>query len=546
MPTSSTAVNWNTTSQSYVSYPVPVINANDSTFNEATRPYTDAYRHKDVIDSTTVVWQGYFFDGNLVPTLGWRRDVANAFDAGPPSKVLGVVSNFADPEWRLPSGQADATNGRRFSTVTGQTRSLSLVAHLPRSITERIPGQLGFSVFYNRSENFQPDASRIDVVGDPVPSPTGKTKDYGVAISALDEQIILKINRYETSVSDTTLSTEMDGGWAVGYIEAWGQQFARNPGNQVWGATSAGSKYGAGRQVWWQPTDAGNHVVPGDNSSPYTQAALDAQYDIQQAAIDDWLAPENQISSKMQAAWGMNDFATGGGSISNPLVRLTGDTVSKGTEFELTARPRKNWDISLNASKTDARRTSIAKSFERWIAKRTEDFAGPMGDIRFWGGGNWALAEGSNSTVRDFWKYTLLSGYSLAQALNNSSVPELRPWRVNATTAYTFEEGRLKGASFGGSYRWQDRQVTGFPLNATLNGYDVSRPYYGPAEDAIDIWLGYSRKISTRINWRIQLNVRDLLATKDLIPITVQPDGMPAAFRIPPPRVITLVNSFEF
>jgi outer membrane receptor protein involved in Fe transport len=546
VPTNSTATNWNTASKTYVSYPVPVINANDGTFTDATRPYTDAYKHKDVIDSTTLVWQGYFFDGNLVPTIGWRRDVANAYDAGPPSKVLGIVSNFADPEWRLPNNQAEAINGRRFSTVTGQTRSLSLVAHVPRSLMRRLPGQMGFSVFYNRSENFQPDASRIDVVGDPVPSPSGETKDYGIAITALDEKFVLKINRYETSVADTTLSTEMGGGWAVGFVEAWGQQFAKNPGNQVWGITSAGSKYGAGRQVWWQPADAGNHVIPGDNNSPYTQAALDAQYDIQQAAIDDWLAPENQISAKMQAAWGMSDFARGGGSISNPLVRLTGDTVSKGTEFELIARPIKNWEISVNASKTDARRTSIAKSFESWIAKRTEDFAGPMGDIRFWGSGNWVLAEGSNSTVRDFWKYTLLSGYSLAQALNDSSVPELRPWRFNGTTAYSFNEGRLKGIAIGGSYRWQDRQVTGFPLNSTLNGYDVSRPYFGPSEDAVDGWVSYSRQLSRRINWRIQLNVRDAFANKDLIPITVQPDGTPAAYRIPPPRVITLVNSFEF
>ena len=546
VPTSTNAINWNTVSKSYGSYPVPVIDANGSTFTDATRPYTDAYKHKDVIDSTTVVWQGYFFDGNLVPTVGWRRDVANSFDAGPPAKVLGIVSNFADPEWRLPSGLTDVTNGRRYTTVTGQTRSLSLVAHLPRSITQRLPGQLGFSVFYNGSENFQPDASRIDVVGDPVLSPTGKTKDYGFAISALDEKIVLKVNRYETSVSDTTLSTEMGGGWAVGFVEAWGQMFARRPGNQVYGTTSAASRYGAGREVWWQPADAGNHVIPGDNSSPYTQAALDAQYDIQQAAIDDWLAPENQISPKMQAAWGMNDFATGGGSISNPLVRLTGDTISTGTEFELIARPVKGLELSFNASKTDARRTNIAKSFEDWIAKRTEDFAGPMGDIRFWGSGNWVLAEGSNATVRDFWKYTLLSGYSLAQALNNSSVPELRPWRFNGTAAYSFQDGGLKGASFGGSYRWQDRQVTGFPLNGTLDGYDVSQPFYGPSEDAVDLWIGYSRPLTRRINWRIQLNVRDLFAKNSLIPITVQPDGSPAAFRIAPPRVITLVNTFEF
>lgn len=546
VPSSGTTTQWNTTNAAFINYNVPIVTPNSATYNDATRPYTNVTQHKDVIDSQTFVWQGYFLGGTIVPTIGWRRDVADAYDAGPAAKVKGVVSNFADGTWRLPTSQADATSGRVFSTVSGQTHTFSLVAHAPKKWLAGLPGGLGVSAFYNRSQNFQPDASRIDVVGNALGSPTGKTKDYGVAITALDEKVMLKINRYETSVADTTLATEMGGGWAIGYVEAWGQMFAKKPGSTIYGTTSAASKYGAGNVLYWQPPDANNHVVPGNNSSAYTQAAIDAQYDIQRAAIDDWLNPSHQIDAKMQAAWGMSDYATGGGSISNPLVRLTGDTISKGTEFELVARPVKGLELSVNASKTDARRTSIAKTFEDWIAKRTQDFAGPMGDIRFWGSGNWVLNEGSNGTVRDFWKYTLLSGYKLSKALNNSSVPELRPWRFNGTAAYSFQDGTLKGAAFGASYRWQDKQVTGFPLNSTKDGYDVSRPYFGPSETAVDLWLGYSRPLTSKINWHIQLNVRDLFASKSLIPITVQPDGSPAAYRIPPPRVITLSNRFEF
>ena len=545
-PSSGSVTQWNTGTKSFQAYTAPLVNPNSSAYNDDTRPYTNATRHKDVIDSQTFVWQGYFLDGAIVPTIGWRKDVADAFDAGPVPKVKGVVTHFNDGTWRLPTGQADATGGRVFSTVSGQTHTFSIVGHLPRKWLEKIPGRIGLSAFYNRSQNFQPDASRIDVVGNALGSPTGKTKDYGIALTALDEKIMLKINRYETSVADTTLATEMGGGWAIGYVEAWGQMFAKNPGSTIYGTTSAGSKYGAGNLLYWQPPDAGNHVDPSNNGSAYTQAAIDAQYDIQRAAQDDWFAPNHQISDKMKAAWGMSDYATGGGSISNPLVRLTGDTVSKGTEFELIATPVKGWDISLNASKTDARRTAIAKSFEDWIAKRTVDFNGPMGDIRFWGRGNWVLAVGSNDTVRDFWKNTLLSGYNLSKALNNSSVPELRPWRFNVVSNYTFQQGALKGFTVGGSYRWQDRQVTGYPFNPTKTGYDVTAPFYGPAESAFDFWASYSRPLGQRIHWRIQLNVRDAFASKSLIPITVQPDGSPAAYRIPPPRVISLSNRFDF
>jgi hypothetical protein len=53
---------------------------------------------------------------------------------------------------------------------------------------EKLPGNLTASVFYSRSANFQPDASRKDIVGGLIPSPSGKTEDYGIAITALNRQ----------------------------------------------------------------------------------------------------------------------------------------------------------------------------------------------------------------------------------------------------------------------------------------------------------------------------------------------------------------------
>jgi hypothetical protein len=74
----------------------------------------------------------------------------------------------------------------------------------------------------------------------------------------------------------------------------------------------------------------------------------------------------------------------------------------------------------------------------------------------------------------------------------------------------------------------------------------VGNPYYGPRENTFDLWLGYGRQLTKRIHWRAQINVRNLFATKKLTPVTVQPDGSPAAYKIPEPRVISLTNTFEF
>jgi hypothetical protein len=77
--------------------------------------------------------------------------------------------------------------------------------------------------------------------------------------------------------------------------------------------------------------------------------------------------------------------------------------------------------------------------------------------------------------------------------------------------------------------------------------FDLSKPFYGPSEDAIDLWVGYSRKLTAKIDWKIQLNVRNVGDGDGIIPITVQPDGVtPAAYRIKPSQEWSLTNTFSF
>ncbi len=534
---SGTVGQWDTTIPGFRTYQVPVVVP-----DQDSGPFTNASLSSQQIESQVVVWQGYLFGGNVVPMVGWRKDQATALNAGAPNKVLGIIDSANNANFRLPTGPDDATNGRSWDVVEGETKTYSLVVHTPRAIMDKLPGGLGLSLFYNESENFQPDASRKDILGAPIPAPAGETQDYGVTLTAFDNKLMLKVNRYETSVTNATLSGELGNAYLIGAGEAWGQAAAYQlsinsgnwPGDGNYGTTSAASAYGAGHILRWQPAGPG----------PYTQAEVDAQYDIQRASTDDWLA--NPVPDAFVNAWGMSGYATGSGSWSMNSVAVTGDTLSKGTEFELIAQPVKGLDFAFNASKTDARRLNLAQAYSEWIEKRWEDYQGPMGDMRLWGNGNWALQEGAGGTVRDKFNNEVIPNYKLALALNNSAVPELRPWRFNATANYSFQEGLLKGANVGMSYRWQDRQVIGFGLNSTGDGYDVDMRHYGPSEDAVDLWLGYEHQLTERIKWRGQINVRNLFASKDLIPVTAQPDGSPGTYRIPEPRTIAFTNTFSF
>lgn len=75
---------------------------------------------------------------------------------------------------------------------------------------------------------------------------------------------------------------------------------------------------------------------------------------------------------------------------------------------------------------------------------------------------------------------------------------------------------------------------------------DASNPIYGPSETDIDAWIGYQRVLKNGIDWSIQLNVRNLFADDDLIPIQANPDGTVAQARIPSETVWTLTNTFRF
>ncbi len=52
----------------------------------------------------------------------------------------------------------------------------------------------------------------------------------------------------------------------------------------------------------------------------------------------------------------------------------------------------------------------------------------------------------------------------------------------------------------------------------------VKRPFRGPTESDVDPWIGCSRKLSEKIRWSAQVNVRNIGVGNRLIPVSAQPD----------------------
>ena len=129
---------------------------------------------------------------------------------------------------------------------------------------------------------------------------------------------------------------------------------------------------------------------------------------------------------------------------------------------------------------------------------------------------------------------------------------EQRKERINLISTYSFlDDSRFKGVTVGGALRWQSAIATGYEteVNDGVVTPIVSRPFLGPEELNGDAWVSYERQLSLRdrpIDWKIQLNVRNLIGGDDYIPVVTNPDGTVAVVRNPPTREVFLTNSFSF
>ncbi len=490
---------------------------------------TNASLRRTKLDSKAVTMQSYFWDGTIVGTAGVRRDSQKswALNQGPKNPDGSETIDLYSNDYRLPE---------TGTKVTGTSKSYSVMVHTPKAIRSKLPWNTGISLFFNKSQNFQPASGRVDCFGNPLASPNGKTRDYGFVLTTWDDKVSLKVNWYRTEVKNAALSA-FSGDYMLPAAEAWGYMYARRNLERFgdFGTSNSGLG-GYGTMVGQSAADA---IAIGDAVCNAYLANLNSD-----AWFANWGIDKNQWNSWMN--WTTPQGWT-----------ITGDTTSKGIEYELNIAATKNLNISINASKTEATRTNMAESLatyveDRWALYNTPVMlngvqVGYIGDVRLWGPG-----YNPNETIRGKFGREFMSGYTLYRMQEGSNVPELRPWRFNLVANYSFDKGFMKGFNVGVGYRWQDGVVTGYKLtdavnpNTGMKDYDLENPYVGPSETNVDAWVGYSRKLTEKIDWHIQLNLRNITTKKELIPITVQPDGTMAVGRIPETFSWTLTNTFKF
>jgi len=528
----------------------------DSETSQANRDAltANARLNRSYVLSRALTWQGHFWDGALVGTFGVRKDIAKAWGFQETTNSTWQHGPLAgqfitDPHGRLDFTPAvyninDVNGGATHNTLEVTSHAWTAVGHL-----NRLPGfkwlPFQVSLFYNSSTDFQPAAQRVDIYGVPLAAPSGKTKDVGIWLETNDGRFALKLNKYNTR-SIGASSSALNFAWFIGSSQAW----AANWVNRF--------------ELNWTQDNSSGAVTPNDpnnNEYNYGQAPGETLADAQAreaSVIHAWRAWQAQVDPRFYTAWGINlHDPTHGVSAATPNgFAVTEDSTSDGYEVELNATPVKNWRVSINASKATAQRTNIGgtnlRAFVAAYNAQLNTGRGGVGDLRIWWGG-----AGNETTLQEWYGGNQPFGSVFAQRAlqEGTNVPELREWRLNAITNYDFDHGVVKGVNIGGGVRYESPIVIGYrpmlldptgsdtPANTT---YDLAHPYKGPAELNFDIWIGYSRRIWKFVDWNIQLNVRNVGVGNKIVPVTTEPDGSGATYRILPPQVVTLTNTFRF
>jgi len=437
-------------------------------------------------ESNAIIWTGRLFNDNIVGTYGWRED--DFYSARVTAPIDPVFGNrlVNDPSFAFP----DPQSGEFFS---GDTITWSVVGHTPNFIEDRLPFDASLSAHYGESENFQPAGARFTVLGDQIGPPSGETEEMGFTLSLFQGKFVGRFNWFDTTQSLGTADPVASIFWVgQGEVEAL-------------------------------------NAVNGLNGFEQDPDAVAAFTPPPQELKDFWEFTKDE-EGRYQSVSG-----------NTPPVSNVQDQVSEGLEIELVFRPTSNWDNSLNIARQEATIDNTGSLIEDHLESR----------IPVWeAAGDLIMANGER--FGDRMRAEVIVPWRITQASDGQIVDELREWRVNYITNYRFDErfpNFLQGFGIGGAVRWQDNATIGNETT-TVEGElitDVDSPIVGDTRLSGDFWASYERPLfNDTVDWSIRLNLRNVFADDDLIPVVANPDGSIAVSRIAADTTWELTSRFSF
>ena len=504
---------------------------------------TGASMTEQKITSKAIMYQGHFWDDTIIPSVGWRRD--KTMQRGNVSVANSTTGFFPDVT------QITDTGVEATTTST----SYGVAIHLPKSIKKNLPEGTDVSFYYFHGNNETPKV-RYAVDGSQLPNEKGQTDDYSVQIDALKGRATLRLTYFKTQDSNAAASYGQplgsNSGWLISSLPSWTLTMAAGGiAAEQLGPENMGD-FGAPWNSWfWQwgidhPAVAEQiaEVLKTDFVEAFPQSYWDSySMNVNVAAIKagDWL----HVADGTDQPFPWNVYGTA--TIHGQYAIIDQNIEAKGFELEATIRPTKNWDITFNGSRATAEQTSLGSATSNYLNKMAKLWLdSPLGMTAEWG------SYTDFGTMKRQFIQGLWGPYLTQVALTGTDQPEWSKLKFNVISNYTFDHGPAKGFNIGGAYRWADRRIIGYGIHqATISGTeaylaDVNQPLWSPTDSHVDMWVGYQRRLKSKIDWRIQLNVQNVGEHVHLVTIVKEPDGSVAQSRIANGQQFTLTSSLSF
>jgi hypothetical protein len=512
-------------------------------------------RSQKLVNTLNLTAQSFWWNDRIVTTAGVRRDrwkgrqTTTGTDEN--GNVLGATPALINAalypagSWRLNEGTLLSRWGKA-EFLEDSTTSLGVVVKTFKWL----------SLHGNKSENFNPpDDARVDIFRAKLPTPTGKSKDFGFTLNLLDNKLITRVTFFETELKDDRSNGSATT--AVGRLpredtanlKGWAEAVVRIRSNI------------AGRPEADTPQiHAPNGATP---TNTWTDAAQSGN-----ALSANQIAIVDSMLGGLTSTW--PDGAVFGS---------TQDAKSKGAEIEVIYNPTPNWNIKFTGGKQETTYSNIFPQYEPWVASRmpvwTSAAAPDMAAIytqpdgkqfslqKFWSGygfGETNIATRQNGANPEDWLANVVTAdLANARLLQNAAPYGQRKWRGNVLSNYQFSRGVLRNLGVGGAIRWEDKAVIGYrgtmDSRGLWTGADPTKPVFdtdlgvNPFWDLthFDFWVSYKLKLwSDRVRTKLQLNVTDAFQDGRLVPVFVNFDGTAAGYRIVDSRRWQLSAKFEF
>jgi len=126
-----------------------------------------------------------------------------------------------------------------------------------------------------------------------------------------------------------------------------------------------------------------------------------------------------------------------------------------------------------------------------------------------------------------------------------------RGGRANLVVNYRFNAERWKGLSVGGAARWRAALTIGYGVKPGPGGnmvLDIDQGYRGKAETYLDFLTADRGRMKPLggFNYRVQLNVRNLLNENDPVPMTALSTGAVTRVATVDSRLIQMTFAGDF